>query len=248
MELQITRKIEATAASIGNVKSITSYISEGTSGTNIEFQLKTPVDRAVGSEVALRDGARALILPTVAEIGGKVRITAEVVDPQTQATVYSESADGSGAGSVLGSIDQINARLRERLGEALATVSKESQPLEKAATKNLDALRAFTLGRRAYSDGKFAESISLYRQALTIDSDFALARAFLRDAPLVVLDEPTADLDPASAELVGRAIERLRDGRMVLLIAHRAELASRADRIVVLARGRAALPSEREAA
>jgi thiol reductant ABC exporter CydD subunit len=76
----------------------------------------------------------------------------------------------------------------------------------------------------------------------------ALARAFLRDAPLVVLDEPTADLDPASAELVGRAIEHLRDGRMVLLIAHRAELANRADRIVVLARGRAALPSEREAA
>ena len=38
----------------------------------------------------------------------------------------------------------------------------------------------------------------------------ALARAFLRDAPLVILDEPTADLDPASAELVRRAVERLR--------------------------------------
>ena len=40
----------------------------------------------------------------------------------------------------------------------------------------------------------------------------ALARAFLRDAPLVVLDEPTADLDPASAEHRGRAVERLRAG------------------------------------
>jgi ATP-binding cassette, subfamily C, bacterial CydD len=76
----------------------------------------------------------------------------------------------------------------------------------------------------------------------------ALARAFLRDAPLVVLDEPTADLDPASAELVGRAIERLRPGRTILVIAHRPELASRSDRIVVLASGRAALASEREAA
>ena len=38
----------------------------------------------------------------------------------------------------------------------------------------------------------------------------ALARAFLRDAPLVILDEPTADLDPASAELVAEAVERLR--------------------------------------
>ena len=44
----------------------------------------------------------------------------------------------------------------------------------------------------------------------------ALARAFLRDAPLVILDEPTADLDPESAELVGEAVERLREGRTVL--------------------------------
>jgi thiol reductant ABC exporter CydD subunit len=66
----------------------------------------------------------------------------------------------------------------------------------------------------------------------------ALARAFLRDAPLVVLDEPTADLDPENAELVGEAVDRLRRGRTVLLIAHRPELAARADRIVYLAGGR----------
>src|SRR5215203_6086857 len=47
METQITRKVEAAVASIGNVKSITSFVSEGTSGTNVEFQLGTPVDRAV---------------------------------------------------------------------------------------------------------------------------------------------------------------------------------------------------------
>jgi thiol reductant ABC exporter CydD subunit len=76
----------------------------------------------------------------------------------------------------------------------------------------------------------------------------ALARAFLRDAPLVVLDEPTADLDPASADLIGRAIERLGERRSVLLIAHRPEVASRADRIVVLAGGRARVVSEEEAA
>ena len=62
----------------------------------------------------------------------------------------------------------------------------------------------------------------------------ALARAFLRDAPLVILDEPTANLDPRSAELVGEAVERLRADRTVLLIAHRPELAARADRVVHL--------------
>jgi ATP-binding cassette, subfamily C, bacterial CydD len=66
----------------------------------------------------------------------------------------------------------------------------------------------------------------------------ALARAFLRDAALVILDEPTAHLDPASAELVSDAVERLRAGRTVLLIVHRPELAARADRIVHLHEGR----------
>ncbi|MGZ4318772.1 MAG: thiol reductant ABC exporter subunit CydD [Gaiellaceae bacterium] len=68
----------------------------------------------------------------------------------------------------------------------------------------------------------------------------ALARAFLRDAPLVILDEPTANLDPVNAELVGEAVERLRAGRTVLLIAHSPELAARADRIVRLENGRIA--------
>jgi len=65
----------------------------------------------------------------------------------------------------------------------------------------------------------------------------AIARAFLRDAPLVLLDEPTADLDPARVALVSEAIDRLRVGRTVLLVAHRPELAARVDRVVRLERG-----------
>jgi ATP-binding cassette, subfamily C, bacterial CydD len=75
-----------------------------------------------------------------------------------------------------------------------------------------------------------------------------LARALVRDAPLLVLDEPTADLDPASARLVDDAIARLRGTRTILLIAHRPELAALADRVVVLAGGRAAVAAESEAA
>jgi ATP-binding cassette, subfamily C, bacterial CydD len=66
-----------------------------------------------------------------------------------------------------------------------------------------------------------------------------LARAFLRDASLVVLDEPTAHLDAATAAAVGAAIERLAAGRTTLLIAHDVRLAGRAERIVRLDGGRA---------
>ncbi len=76
----------------------------------------------------------------------------------------------------------------------------------------------------------------------------ALARAFLRGAPLLVLDEPTADLDDARADRICEAVDRLRGGRTVLLIAHRAELVQRADRVVLLDHGRATAVSEEVAA
>jgi ABC-type multidrug transport system fused ATPase/permease subunit len=66
----------------------------------------------------------------------------------------------------------------------------------------------------------------------------ALARAFLRDAPVLVLDEPTAYLDPESAALVDEAIERLSAGRTTLLVVHRPALARRADRVLVVDGGR----------
>jgi ATP-binding cassette, subfamily C, bacterial CydD len=70
-----------------------------------------------------------------------------------------------------------------------------------------------------------------------------LARAFVRDAPLVVLDEPTADLDPLSVSVVASAVRRLQAGRTMLLIAHRSELVQSADRVVRLIDG-AAVPEE----
>ena len=67
----------------------------------------------------------------------------------------------------------------------------------------------------------------------------ALARAFLKDAPLLLLDEATANLDAESDALIRSALVRLTAGRTVLLIAHRLELAAVADQIVVMDAGRA---------
>jgi ATP-binding cassette, subfamily C, bacterial CydD len=76
----------------------------------------------------------------------------------------------------------------------------------------------------------------------------ALARAFLRDAPLVILDEPTANLDQEGAEVVGSALARLGMGRTVLLIAHDDEMVRHADRTVRLFGGRIAEAKEATAA
>ena len=66
----------------------------------------------------------------------------------------------------------------------------------------------------------------------------ALARAFASGAALLLLDEPTADLDPGSEALVAATLQLLHGERTILLITHRAELAAVADRVVEMADGK----------
>lgn len=67
-----------------------------------------------------------------------------------------------------------------------------------------------------------------------------LARAILKDAPIVVLDEATAFADPENEVLIQRAFARLAEGRTVIMIAHRLPTVVGADKIVVLDHGRVA--------
>ena len=66
----------------------------------------------------------------------------------------------------------------------------------------------------------------------------AIARAILRDAPVLLLDEATSALDAESERLVQQAVDRLSQGRTVLVVAHRLATVKRASRIVVLDQGR----------
>ena len=66
----------------------------------------------------------------------------------------------------------------------------------------------------------------------------ALARAFLRNASLVIMDEPTANLDRRSEQLVQQAIDTLAQDRTILTVAHRLHTVEHAERILVLDRGR----------
>jgi ATP-binding cassette, subfamily C, bacterial CydD len=66
----------------------------------------------------------------------------------------------------------------------------------------------------------------------------AIARAFLKDAPLLILDEPTSSLDAKSELLIRQALGRLIRNRTVLVIAHRYNTIANANQVAVLADGK----------
>jgi putative peptide modification system cyclase len=72
-------------------------------------------------------------------------------------------------------VDDVTEELRQKLGEALESVQKDSRPLPQVSTSNLDALKAYALGQEAYGRDRFSDSLQLYRQATALDPAFALA-------------------------------------------------------------------------
>lgn len=170
-----------------------------------------PVDRKLGAEVAQRTGARALLLPTVSDADGKIRISIEVVDPNTEATVVTESATARGSGSAVAALGEASDALRKAFGESVASIEKSSAPLERVTTDNLDALRAFSLGQKAYAEQDLQAAELQFRQALDIDPDFAMAKIGLARVAYSKTDVRAAQQQMSKAIAdVGRLTDRER--------------------------------------
>lgn len=101
--------------------------------------------------------------------------------------------------------------------------------------------------RRANVDGFVAQLPDGYETVLEEEAVnlsggerqcIAIARAVLKDAPILLLDEPTAALDARSEAMVQDALDRFAEGRTVLLVAHRLATIRNVDRILVLDQGR----------
>jgi putative peptide modification system cyclase len=161
---------------------------------------KTIIDRSVGSEIALREGARALLLPSVAEVGGQLRVNLEVVDPTSQVTVYAESAEGRGQESALASIDSVNGDLRRKLGEAMGDIKANGKPLAQITTSSIDALRLYSLANDASLGAyKLQDSMTMLNLALAKDPAFAMAYSARARLHLANSDNAGARADFARA-------------------------------------------------
>ena len=114
------------------------------------------------------------------------------------------------------------------------------------ASRRPAALKSFALPRLRLAD-EFIEKMPegydtmIGERGVTLSGGqrqrIAIARAVIRDTPILMLDEPTSGLDAESEKLVFEALDRLMEGRTAIVIAHRLSTIRRADIILVLKDG-----------
>jgi eukaryotic-like serine/threonine-protein kinase len=139
------------------------------------------ITRPIAREIARREHLKALLAGSIARIGRTYVLGLEAVNAQTGDIMAREQAEATSQEDVLTALGDIASRLRETLGESLASVQRFDAPLARATTPSLEALHAYSL---ALSNGREVprlEAIPHLKRAIELDPDFAMAHALLSE-------------------------------------------------------------------
>ncbi len=132
------------------------------------------ITSALALEICQRDGLKALIAGSISSLGQNYVVALEAVG-QTGEVLAREQAEASGKEQVLVVLGEATSKLRAKLGESFATLQEYNAPLERATTTSLEALKAFSTAQELQFKGKPFEAISLYKRAIELDPNFAMA-------------------------------------------------------------------------
>ena len=133
----------------------------------------------LAQDVCVRTASAAVLDGSIANLGTQYVIALRARNCSNGDILADEQAQAARKEEVLGALSQIAIRFRTRVGESLATIEKYSMPLEEATTSSLEAWKAFSIASRAYQSGDASAALPLFKRAVAIDPDFAIAYARL---------------------------------------------------------------------
>jgi tetratricopeptide (TPR) repeat protein len=139
----------------------------------------TRLTREIAQQLCERSGSTAILEGSIASLGSQYVLGLSARNCSTGSVLDQEQIQAARREDVLNSLSQIARRFRTRVGESLATVEKHSTPLVEATTSSLDALKAYSAAVKAVLSDGGAADIPLFRRAVEIDPQFALANAHL---------------------------------------------------------------------
>jgi len=134
----------------------------------------TKLTHEVTRELCQRAGSKAYLAGSIGGLGSEYVLGLKAVNCQSGDTLAEEQVTAASKEKVLDALGEAASKLRTELGESLATMQKFDVPLEQATTSSLEALKAFSLGRKAFNEKGVAAALPYDQRAIELDPNFAM--------------------------------------------------------------------------
>ena len=136
----------------------------------------TKLTPEVTRELCQRAGSKAYISGTIGSMGSEYVLGLKAVNCQGGGDLLAEEqVTALSKEKVLGALGEAASKLRGELGESIATVQRFDVPLEQATTSSLEALKAYSLGQRAYREKGASAALPYLDRSIELDPNFAMA-------------------------------------------------------------------------
>jgi serine/threonine protein kinase/tetratricopeptide (TPR) repeat protein len=134
----------------------------------------TKLTRDVAREVCQRADSKAYIAGSIASLGNEYVLGLKAMNCQSGDPLAEQQVTAASKEKVLDALGEAASKLRGELGESLATVQKFDVPLAEATTSSLEALKAFTMARKAVNEKGAAAALPYAQRAIELDPNFAM--------------------------------------------------------------------------
>jgi serine/threonine protein kinase/Tfp pilus assembly protein PilF len=135
----------------------------------------TRLTAELARELCQRTGSKAVLQGSIASFGTQYVIGLQAIDCGTGDSLAKEQAEAASKEQVLTALGKVASDLRGRLGESLKSVQQFGAPVDEDTTSSLEALKAYSLGRRTSLVKGDAAALPFFKRAVELDPKFAMA-------------------------------------------------------------------------
>ena len=155
-------------------------LSEQRASETLRLMGRSPSERLnpdVAREVCERTQCKAMLAGSISSLGSRYVLGLQAVNCYTGDSLGSQQTETDSREHVLQALGKAATALRENLGESLASIHKFDVPVEQVTTPSLEALKAYSLGMKARAEKGDPDALLLFRHAVELDPNFAMAYA-----------------------------------------------------------------------
>ncbi|HVH26152.1 MAG TPA: protein kinase [Vicinamibacterales bacterium] len=143
----------------------------------LRYMSRSPDERVTDTlarEICQRESIKAVLGGSIVMVGSQYVVALNAANCATGESIAREQREAGSKETVLTELGQAATSLRARLGESLPSIEKFDAPIERATTPSLEALRAFTEGRRLNAAAAFDKAVPFLQRAVELDPNFAM--------------------------------------------------------------------------